>query len=123
MQGAAAVSLVSSGVTSESSANAYRDQPVVPIGDGIDRVLDSYQNLVEAVRAETRIPVPRQITNGDEQNFPARRRHDDARGVIKLVNPLAGVAFDLQGTDSHQTMIPAFPSVKRQQLPDHSAEL
>ena len=71
---------------------------MVPIGDGIDRVLDSYQNFVEAVRAEIRIPVPRQITNGDEQNFPARRRHDDARGVVKLVNPLAGVAFDLQGT-------------------------
>jgi hypothetical protein len=30
-------------------------------------------------------------------------------GNVPLVNPLAGVAFDLEGTDSHQLAIPPFP--------------
>jgi hypothetical protein len=44
-------------------------------------------------------------------------------GNTLLVNPLAGVAFDLEGTDSHQTMIPAFPSVASQALADQAVEL
>jgi hypothetical protein len=39
------------------------------------------------------------------------------------VNPLAGLAFDLEGTDSHQTMIPAAPSVASQVLADQAVEL
>jgi hypothetical protein len=39
------------------------------------------------------------------------------------VNPLAGLAFDLEGTDSHQTIIPAFPSVASRALADQAVEL
>jgi hypothetical protein len=39
------------------------------------------------------------------------------------VNPLAGVAFDLEGTDSHQLVIPPFPSVASQDLADQAIEL
>jgi len=40
-----------------------------------------------------------------------------------LVNPLAGLALDLEGTDSHQTMIPPFPRVASQALADQAVEL
>jgi hypothetical protein len=44
-------------------------------------------------------------------------------GNTPFVNPLAGVAFDLEGTDSHQLAIPAFPSVASQTLADQAVEL
>jgi membrane-associated phospholipid phosphatase len=44
-------------------------------------------------------------------------------GNTKLVNPLAGLAFDLEGTDSHQLTIPAFPSLASQALADLAVEL
>jgi hypothetical protein len=40
-----------------------------------------------------------------------------------LVNPLAGLAFDLEGTDSHQLSIPPFPSVASADLADQAVEL
>jgi hypothetical protein len=42
---------------------------------------------------------------------------------VQLVNPLAGIAFDLEGTDSHQLAIPAFASVASQDLADQAVEL
>ena len=44
-------------------------------------------------------------------------------GNTKLVNPLAGSAFDLEGTDSHQLAIPSFPAVASQALADEAVEL
>jgi len=44
-------------------------------------------------------------------------------GNTKLVNPLAGAAFDLEGTDSHQLAIPPFPAVASQSLADEAVEL
>ncbi len=44
-------------------------------------------------------------------------------GNTLLVNPLAGVAFDLEGTDSHQFAIPPIPSVASQGLADQAVEL
>jgi hypothetical protein len=44
-------------------------------------------------------------------------------GAVKLVNPLAGQAFDLQGTDSHKLAIDPFPSVASQDLADQAVEL
>ena len=44
-------------------------------------------------------------------------------GNTPLVNPLAGLAFDLEGTDSHQFAIPPFPSLASQALADEAAEL
>jgi len=43
--------------------------------------------------------------------------------AAKLVNPLAGQAFDLQGTDSHKLAIDPFPSVGSQDLADQAVEL
>jgi len=44
-------------------------------------------------------------------------------GNTKLVNPLAGLAFDLEGIDSHKTMIPPFPKLASQELADNAVEL
>ena len=44
-------------------------------------------------------------------------------GNTKLVNPLAGSAFDLEGTDSHQLTIPPFPALASQALADEAVEL
>jgi hypothetical protein len=44
-------------------------------------------------------------------------------GNTKLVNPLAGSAFDLEGTDSHQLAMPSFPAVASQALADEAVEL
>ncbi len=127
--------------------------------------MDSYENRVQAARAETRVPVPRQITNGDERRYPSfvgnfskglphnnlgevdRNAYlsllsavregnweafekvmlgGDPRihgGQTRLVNPLAGLAFDLEGTDSHQLVIPPFPQLASQALADQAVEL
>ena len=151
--------LASTAVSFESSAEADEGSPGNPSGGSVERVLNSYQNRVDAALAETRVPIPRQITNGDEQRYPnfignyskglphnaigevdpsayrsllnAVRRGTaaafeqvrSAAPPTRLVNPLAGVAFDLEGTDSHQTMIPMFPSVASQALADQAVEL
>jgi membrane-associated phospholipid phosphatase len=44
-------------------------------------------------------------------------------GTTPLVNPLAGLAFDLQGTDSHKFAIGPFPPVASQDLADEAVEL
>jgi len=44
-------------------------------------------------------------------------------GGTKLVNCLAGLAFDLEGTDSHQLKIPPFPKLASQDLADQAVEL
>jgi hypothetical protein len=158
IRGTVAVTLASTAVTSGSPAKA--DQGLLDSVDGgsVDRVFDSYQNRVKAARAETGIPVPRQITNGDERkypnfigNFSKGLQHNnlgevDRNGYLSLlsavregnweafeqvmlggraplVNPLAGLAFDLEGTDSHQLAIPAFPSLASQDLADQAVEL
>jgi len=158
IRGAATLTLASTVVTSGSSAKADQGSRGSIDGGGASRVLDSYQNRVQAARAETRIPVPRQISNGDEQRYPnfignfskglphnaigevdqsayrlllnAVREGTAAAfeqvplgGNTSLVNPLSGLAFDLEGTDSHQLAIPHFPSVASQTLADQAVEL
>jgi hypothetical protein len=160
IRGGAAVTLGSTAVSFESSAEADEGSPGNPSGGSVERVLNSYQNRVDAALQETQVPIPTQITNGDEQRYPnfignysnglphnnigevepsayrsllnAVRRGTAAafeqvplggNPPTPLVNPLAGLAFDLEGTDSHQTMIPAFPSVASQALADQAVEL
>jgi hypothetical protein len=121
-------------------------------------VTDSYQVREEAARVEGEVPVPKQISNCDEQNYQnfignyskglphnaigevepsayrsllsAVRQGTAAAfeqvalaGNTKLVNPLAGSAFDLEGADSHQLAIPPFPSVASQELAHEAVEL
>ena len=61
--------MASSAVSFGSSAEANQESSDGTLGTGADRVLDSYQVRVDAARAEASIPVPKQITNGDEQNY------------------------------------------------------
>ncbi len=44
-------------------------------------------------------------------------------GTVKLVNPMSGVCFDLEGTDSHQVSIPAAPALASQARADDMIEL
>jgi hypothetical protein len=44
-------------------------------------------------------------------------------GSAKLVNPLAGMAFDLEGADSHQLACAPAPSVSSQERADEMIEL
>src|SRR6266404_1348702 len=41
-----------------------------PVGVTNPRVIQSFNNRVNAATAESLIPVPQQVTNGDETNFP-----------------------------------------------------
>ena len=162
IRGGAGAALAASAVSFGSSAQADQESSGGTLGTGADRVLDSYQIRVDAARAEASVPVPKQMTNGDEQNyqnfignFHKGLPHNDIGEVdrsayrsflsavsqgtaeafekvplggqgkdrVKLVNPLAGVAFDLEGTDSHQLAIPVFPSVASQALADEAVEL
>jgi hypothetical protein len=152
------VTLASGAVSFGSSAEANQAPPGSLGSSSADRVLDSYQNRVQAARAETNVPVPTQTTNGDEQRYPnfignfSKGLPHNAIGEVvpsaygmlldavsqgtatafeqillggntPLVNPLAGMAFDLEGTDSHQLAIPAFPSVASQALAGQAVEL
>jgi membrane-associated phospholipid phosphatase len=158
--GAAAVTVASSAIPFGSSTQAGGDQDNG--SDGKDRVRDSYDIRVEAARDETKVPVPKQVPNGDEKrysnyigNYSKGLPHDSIGEVdlkaysmflsavhqgtaaafeqvplggagpdqVKLVNPLAGLAFDLEGTDSHQLMIPPIPSVASKELADQAVEL
>jgi membrane-associated phospholipid phosphatase len=158
LQGTAAVTLASAAVTSALSAKADQGSAGSVDGDSAGRVLASYQNRVQAARAEVNIPVPTQTTNGDEKTYPNfignyskglphtaigevdrdayhSLRNAAGRGTWEafeqvplggntpLVNPLAGVALDLEGTDSHQLAIPPFPSIASQDLADQAVEL
>lgn len=44
-------------------------------------------------------------------------------GTVKLVNPMSGVCFDLEGTDSHQMAIPAPPALASEARADDMIEL
>src|SRR6266851_3605019 len=160
--GRAGVALASSAVSFRSSAKAAgegRDDD--PGSVGSERALASYEVREQAARSETEVPIPNQITNGDEQryqsqnyigNFSKGLKHNLFGEVIpnayrdllnaldegtaaalekkvmlggstKLVNCLAGLAFDLEGTDSHQLKISPFPKLASQDLADQAIEL
>ncbi len=153
--------MASSAVSFRSSAKTGEGQDNDPGSVGTERVLNSYEVREQAARSETKVPIPRQITNGDEQkysnsnfiaNFSKGLPHNEfgevdpvayrallsglrqgtskalennikLGGTTKLVNPLAGLAFDLEGTDSHQLKIPPFPELKGKALADQAVEL
>jgi hypothetical protein len=79
--------------------------------NGIGEVVPAaYQALLNAVR---------QGTWNAFENVPL----GGGQNPVKLVNPLAGQAFDLEGTDSHKLAIDPFPSVGSQDLADQAVEL
>src|SRR5258708_32860152 len=117
-----------------------------PLGVTNPRVIQSYDNRVNAATADALIPVPKQVANGDEANFP-NHIGNYSKGLVHnnigevdpnsyqsllnavgsgnpsafeqiqlggntpLVDPQCGLAFDLEGTDSHQLAIETPPSV------------
>src|SRR5271169_998126 len=66
----AAVTLASTAASFKSSAEADERSPGNHKGGSVERVLNSYQNRVDAALHETQVPIPTQITNGDEQRYP-----------------------------------------------------
>jgi membrane-associated phospholipid phosphatase len=159
--GAAAITLASAALPVVRPAQA--GMSASSNGAAVRRVVDSFQNRLDAAEAEAQVPIPQQITNGDEQTYPnfignysKGLPHNNlgevsqsaylsllnavgqgtaaafeqvplggtgAPAPVKLVNPLSGVAFDLEGTDSHQFAIPPFPSVASRALADQAVEL
>ena len=132
-----------SGGFQESSANS--------------RPMQSFQNRREAALAELKVPVPAQVTNGDEQlysnrigNFSKGLVHNsvgeveassyqsllravrggnpqlfeqiDLGGTAPLVDPQAGLSFDLEGTDCHQLAIGTPPPVASRKMADTAVE-
>jgi hypothetical protein len=139
-----------------SSSGSIRGVPH-PSGISNNRVLQSFENRVGAAMREALVPVPHEITNGDERNFPnyignyskglvhnavgevsssaylsllnavnsgnpAAFEQIQLGGNTPLVDPQAGLAFDLEGTDSHQMAIGTPPSVASRAIADAAVE-
>lgn len=160
---AGAAATVAAGVIATPSVAAAQSgdssRPAIPrpLGASSPRVLQSYQNRVNAAHREALVPVPRQITNGDERNFPnyignfskglvhnnigevssssyqsfltalnsgnpSLFEQIQMGGNTPLVDPQAGLAFDLEGCDSHQLAIGTPPSVASRDIADAAVE-
>jgi hypothetical protein len=73
--GAAAASIAMSAASFGATAGAAGGQSNSTSSSGSSgspRAQQSFQNRVNAARAELNVPVPQQITNGDEQRYPNR---------------------------------------------------
>ncbi len=163
LQAGAAATIAASVLATPSVASAQsidsRSSKRVPPPAGIrnQRILQSFENRVNAAYQEALVPVPQQITNGDERNFPnlignyskglvhngigevssssyqslleavnsgnpALFEQIQLGGNAPLIDPQAGLAFDLEGTDSHQLAIGTPPSVASQAIADAAVE-
>ena len=70
IRGGAGAALASTAVSFRTSAKADEGRDNDDPGSvGRERVLDSYKVREQATRAEAKVPIPRQITNGDEQRY------------------------------------------------------
>jgi hypothetical protein len=151
-----AVDLKASSAEAASESNRIADRTGHEERD--NRSLDCLAIRREAALVQSRIPMPNQANNGDEQRFPnlignfskglphnltgevdkdsyqlllratalgtsTGFENVPLGGSAKLVNPLAGVCFDLEGPDSHQLAIAPPPSVSSQPRADDMVEL
>jgi hypothetical protein len=149
--------LATPSVASAQSSDFSELEARRPLGVTNRRVLRSVANRVNAAVREGLVPVPRQITNGDERNYPnyignsskglvhnsigevssssyqsllaavnngnpALFEQIQLGGTTPLVDPQAGLAFDLEGTDSHQLAIGTPPSVASRAIADAAVE-
>jgi hypothetical protein len=158
---AAAASLAVSATGLSSVAKAASGQQAAATtsssSGGNVRAQQSFSNRRQAAVTELNIPVPRQITNGDEQLYPNRignfskgLAHNNIGEVTPasyrslmqaiqggeaqefeqiqlggnalLIDPQAGIAFDLEGTDSHQLAIGTPPAVASRAMADTAVE-
>jgi hypothetical protein len=157
---AAAASIAASAVGLGSVAKASTGQDgsgEVSEPNANKRASKSYNNRRSAALAELNVPVPAEITNGDERLYP-NRIGNYSKGLVHnnigevdgasyrslleavnggdpelferiqlggsspLINPQAGLAFDLEGTDSHQLAIGTPPPVASQRMADFAVE-
>ena len=140
-----------------ASAQARSSGSGTATGVSNPRSVRSYQNRVRAAAREAQTPTPRQITNGDETNYPnyignyskglvhnsigevssssylsllnAVNTGDPGLfeqiqlgGTVPLVDPQCGLAFDLEGCDSHKNAIGTPPSVASRYIADTAVE-
>lgn len=156
---AAAASLVvgATGVSPEAKAASEQNSPSATGSNRSQRTQQSFQNRQNAGIAELNVPIPAEITNGDEQRYPnfignysKGLMHNNIGevepasyrsmlnaihigdpqlfeqiqlgGTTLLVDPQAGLAFDLEGTDSHQLAIGTPPFLASQQMADAAVE-
>lgn len=140
-----------------ASAQARSSGSGTATGVSNPRSVRSYQNRVGAAAREAQTPTPRQITNGDETNYPnyignyskglvhnsigevssssylsllnAVNTGDPGLfeqiqlgGTVPLVDPQCGLAFDLEGCDSHKNAIGTPPSVASRYIADTAVE-
>ncbi len=161
LQAGAAVTVAAGALAAPSVASAQSGGTDRPGGvhrpGGNGRVGQAFENRVNAAYQEALVPVPRQITNGDERNFhnyignyskglvhnsigevsssayqsfltalnsgnPALFEQIQMGGNAPLIDPQAGLAFDLEGTDSHQLAIGTPPSVASRAIADAAVE-
>ena len=88
-------------------------------GSGADRVRASYENREDAALAASKVPVPRQITNGDEQNSRLKFIGNFSNGLphnsVGEVEPTAYLALlnaVHQGTSAAFEAVPLGGNVK-----------
>ena len=67
-----AMSAASFGATGGGAAGGQSNSTSSSGSSGSTRAQQSFQNRVNAAHAELNVPVPQQITNGDEQRYPNR---------------------------------------------------
>jgi hypothetical protein len=156
IRGAAAATLAASAVELGPLTRPVSGHERTDEGD--ERARKSFEVREHAAEEEREIPIPPQVSNGDERRYrnfigsfskglphnsigevdrDAYERLLDAAedgtaaafenvplgGTVKLANPMAGVAFDLEGTDSHQLAIGPPPAVASQARADDMVEL
>jgi len=161
VSGAAAATIAAGAmVSSPADAAAGSSQDPGPQDSGNQlraRAQKCFDIRVDAAKAELRLRVPNEVTNGDEARFPnyignfskglahntigevdpasyasllTAVNSGDPRlfeqivlgGRVPLVDPQAGLAFDLEGTDSHQLAIGTPPSVASREMADTAVE-
>jgi hypothetical protein len=134
------------------AAPAPQEGAAQPGGNGSrTRAIRCFSNRVNAAQAELNLPIPNQISNGDEHRYPnlignyskglvhngigevnqnsyqsllravnsgSATMFDQIQlgGTALLVDPQAGLAFDLEGSDSHQLAIGTPPSVASREI-------
>lgn len=154
MSGVAAATIAGSAVAGEplaSSASAQENGGNDSGDDTSARARKCFNVKVAAAQAELNLPIPNEVTNGDEQRYPNRignfskglvhngigevdaasyesllravnsgepRMFEQIQlgGNAPLIDPQAGLAFDLEGADSHQLAIGTPPSVASREI-------
>src|SRR5271156_4513664 len=154
---AASIAVSATGLASVTKAASQQSNASSAASNGNPRALQSFNNRRIAAQTELNVPIPQEITNGDEQRYsnrignyskglahngvgevepasyrsflqaiqsgePQQFEQIQLGGNALLVDPQAGLAFDLEGTDSHQLAIGTPPPVASRAMADTAVE-